>query len=79
MFDIELTPPEEVTVEQIREVSHVEMTDSQYKSIYDDVHRLGLSVLQLNPSYGATFILIFERFEVLPGHILVEAKPDHIR
>jgi hypothetical protein len=68
VFDVVLVDSGELTVEHIEQL--YESDSEKLQELLKRAQKQGLSVLEVNPSYGAGCTVLFRSAEILPGHVL---------
>jgi hypothetical protein len=69
IFDVVVTPPENVTTADIGEVYDITLA-AEVEQRRLQVHEKRLSLLTISSSYGADGLLLFGAAEVVPNHTL---------
>jgi hypothetical protein len=69
IFDVVVTPPENVTTADVGEVYDITRA-AEVEQRRLQVHEKRLSLLTISSSYGADGLLLFGAAEVVPNHIL---------
>jgi hypothetical protein len=74
VFDVSLVEPSMVTAEHIEQLYGCQPNDAALVHRFlTSVKQKGLSVLEVNPSYGAECVALFKTLEILPSHVLPPA------
>ncbi len=77
IFEIVLVKPDELTLAHIVQLYDIELAKAELaEQLHDEAKQLGLSALEINPSYGGECIILFRELGILPGHVLSQQSPQ---
>ena len=70
IFDLALTPTQNLTAPDIQQLYGLRDDGKEAAELLRRAQQKGLSLLTINPSYGAHGLVLFETAKILPNHIL---------
>jgi len=75
ILDVVIVQTENLNIGNMNDIHQLRPTDSEMaeKSLAK-AQQKGLTLMEINPSYGAECRFLFKSAEILPGHVLAESN-----
>jgi hypothetical protein len=68
ILDLVIRPAREATSTDVQELYDLDKNAEQAAKLLESTHEKKLQILELNPSYGASGLFLFENFEIIEAN-----------